>query len=53
MKHAACLCSIHVLDGDPIDYVLTVGVQGEVKSQTALAYSSIHDTPPMYFASSF
>jgi hypothetical protein len=54
LKHAACLCSTHVLDG-PIDYVLTVKVQREVKRQTVLASSSItiHDTAPMYFTSSF
>jgi len=35
-----------VLDGDPINYVLTVRAQREVKQQTDLAYSSItiHDT---------
>ena len=46
---------VHVLDDDPIDYVLPVKAQREVKRQTALAYSSItiHDTAPMYFTSSF
>jgi len=57
LKHAGCLCStqIHVLVGDPIDYVLTVKVQREVKRQTVLAYNSItiHDTALMYFTFSF
>jgi hypothetical protein len=57
-KHAACLCSTQkdVLDGDPINYVLTVKVQREIKRQTALAYTStttIHDTADVYFTSSF
>jgi hypothetical protein len=47
-------CVIHVLDGDPVVYVLTVKVQREVKRQTAIAYSSttMRDSAPMYFTCS-
>jgi len=42
-------CVVDICLSDPVDFVLTVKVQREVKRQTALAYcSTLHDTAPMY-----